>query len=268
MKAHKREPWLTTTGEAKRTPQLKQSARAWNLETWRRYLDWYESACHEKLVHPGVYRKICEEISESVFEQLSQSGNYFSSQACEALLQELPLRQANVLRLSFLEGRTQREIGTTLGISQPGVFQSKKRALARLRSAFHEANVITRQYMKGEMFISEEEEESVWDESFWGKPPFRNARNPGRYDPKMHKDTLERIEAPNVRHTLLALAEDEQRMLYLSRWCGRTTSQIARELGMGVNVVEQISQATLSRVIRKVIHLETGREAGGDSSCS
>jgi RNA polymerase sigma factor (sigma-70 family) len=268
MKVYNREPWLTSSGDAKRAPQLKQSARKWNLETWGRYLDWYESSCQEKLVRPGVYRKICEQVTQSVFEQLSQSGNYLSSQACETLLQELPFRQAKVLRLSFLEGRTQREIGTTLGISQTGVFQSRKRALARLRRVFPEANVITRQYMKGEMFISEKEEMPGLGESFWEKPPFQNARIPGRNDPKLHKETLERIEAPNIRDTLLALAEDEQRMLYLSRWCGQGASQIARELGMGVNVVEQISKAAMSRVVRKIIHLETGREAGGDSSCS
>lgn len=53
----------------------------------------------------------------------------------EALLEQLPARQAAVLRLRHLQGRSCRETGRQLGISGMSVCRDEQRALAQLRQA-------------------------------------------------------------------------------------------------------------------------------------
>lgn len=262
MEIKKKAPWLTNEGKEISTRKLKRIARHWGPRTWGQYLDWYETPRQESLVASGFYKKKCELQTESIFEQFAQSASDANRETCESMLNKLAPADAQVLRLAYFEGRTQRQIAATLDLSQPGVYQAKKRALEQLRKVEGKAKVITRRYMKGKISSSSQEEDSIWDK-VWDKPPFQPARNPGRYDAKLHKEEIAKIQRDSVRLALQGLQEDEQRMLYLRHWCCRSINQIARELGMGVNVVDQILGASLNRVKRKIIFLETGSEAGG-----
>lgn len=133
MKSQRAKPWLTSTGVAIPTGQLQQICKSWNQETWEEYLNWYESAQSEKLIAVDLYDDLIERESLSVFVKVGQSADEEVRSRCERLLNSLPQREAQVLRLNFYEGRTVREIAALKQIPKSSVHDIKNRALSRLR---------------------------------------------------------------------------------------------------------------------------------------
>jgi RNA polymerase sigma factor (sigma-70 family) len=68
-------------------------------------------------------------------EQLHEQGDVM--ELMNAALAELPERDRQILKDLYIEGKTLREIGESLGITHQGVFQIRERSLNKLRSSKH-----------------------------------------------------------------------------------------------------------------------------------
>ncbi len=263
MRTLKPRPWLTATGVEIPTAQLREICKSWDANTWERYLKWYESGRREALVTPGVYKKRGEDLTKSIFEEFNQSPTPEQQKFCRELLGSLEPREAKVLRLTFFEGRTQREIGAEMGISQPRVFQLKNKAISALRRGHDGEKLFTRRFMRGEI-----SEAVPISQSPLMQPLSLPIREERVYDPKKYKEELANIKHSALRLAMTELSEREQRILYLRFWCDFSISEIARELRSGVNLIEQVSEAALSKLKRKIIRIETGYESGEGPSCA
>jgi len=259
LKRNKNQPWLTPTGVEMPTHELRQICVGWDGATWEAYLGWFESACHEKLVLTEIYDKICDEQTESIFEQFQQDGGSEKRALCEQVLSLLPPVEAEVLRLYFMEGRTESEIGFLLNRSRTGICLIKSRALSRLKRGNHGDGMSARQYMKGES-SSSEQEARLWDEEL--QHPLKEAR---KYDPKNHRSEFERIKTSSIRVALLELPEFAQRVLYMRFWCDLSLCETARILGRGANAIADIESASITKVKRNAAFFEAGIQSGGES---
>ncbi len=259
LKRNKNQPWLTPTGVEIPTHELRHICRTWDGVTWEAYLSWFESACHEKLVLTGIFDKICEEQTESIFEQFQQEGGSERRALCEQVLSHLPPMEAEVLRQYFLEGRTEIEIGFALSRSQTGISLIKIRALSRLKRGNQGDGMLARQYMKGES-SSIEEEPRLWDHEL--ENPLKESR---KYNPENHRAEFEQIKTSSVRVALLELSELAQRILYLRFWCDRSLRETARILGLGANVIADIESASVTKLKRNAAFFEAGIQSGGES---
>jgi DNA-directed RNA polymerase specialized sigma subunit len=254
-------PWLSPTGVEIPLTELKEIAKSWNPAQWEEYLSWFETGCKEVLVHPAAYAIIGDEQTESIFEQFDQDSSPEKRAACERLLALLPEIESCILRLYFLEGRTEAEIGFILSRSQTGICLIKNRALSRLKRGNDGDEMFARHFMKGDI-SSYEEEPRLWDESL--EHPLKEARF---YDPKNHRTEFEQIKMSSIRVALLALPDLEQRILYLRYWCDFSVNRTARELGIGLNTVLEIETAAITKTKRNAVAFETGVSPGG-ASCA
>ncbi|MGZ3748398.1 MAG: sigma factor-like helix-turn-helix DNA-binding protein [Pseudobdellovibrionaceae bacterium] len=248
-------PWLTSGGVEIPTEQLKQICQSWDPPTWERYLKWYESACREALVPTTIYSAQCDQREESIFSEFGYETSPERTQLCDELLHELPEIERNVLSLIFLNGKTEREIAAEVNRSQPGVHQIKTRALLRLQRGLRGNEVITRQYMRGEASATED-------------PLANYAREEKVYDPKNYKTELTEIKHHELCQAVRELSERQQQIIYLRFWCDYSFKQIARDLGIGVNFAEQICDAAVSKLKRKVTEMSTNCETDGGPSCA
>lgn len=248
-------PWLTSGGVEIPTEQIMNLCQNWDPPTWERYLKWYESGRHEALVPATLYSEKCEQMKESIFSEFGYHTSPEKTQLCEDLLNELPKMERRVLSLVFLNGKTEREIAAEVNRSQPGVHQIKNRALLRLQRGIQGNEVITRRYMRGE------------DSSI--EAPLSNyAREEKVYDPKNYKAELAEIKHRELSQAVRELSERQQQIIYLRFWCDYSFKQIARDLGIGVNFAEQICDAAVSKLKRKVTEMSTTCETDGGPSCA
>ena len=251
------QPWLTRTGVEKPTGELREIAKSWNAATWENYLTWFETGRNEGLVDEVTYAIICDEQIESIFEQFAQDASQENRVQCERLLAVLPEVEAQVLRLYFMEGRTEFEIGFALKRSQTGISHIKNKALARLKRGNSGDGLLARRFMKGESF-SPGEEPSIWDEPL--KHPLREPRPSHPDDQKVE---LEAIKTPSVRAALLELPEGAQRVLYLQYWCEFSRKKTAALFGQGWNVIDEIDAVGVSKVKCRALQLELENTPGG-----
>lgn len=257
MRAKKFQPWLDTAGVELPTEKLKEICKGWTRATWDEYLNWYESSRREALVTPHIYKKLGEEISDSIFVQFSQDTSLKNRLRCEHLLSTIPGKEARILILTFFFGRTEREIAALERMSKSGVHDMKNRALTRLRRGQDGSVSGTRRFMRGEISKIRNSKKSIWDRSSSYK--IKEARE---YDPKNQEKEFANIEWLSLRMALLTLSERQRRILYLRYWCEFTYGAIARDLRCGVNVVDQVGDAAVSKLKRTVFKYETGYEPG------
>ena len=263
MKTKPNRPWLTPTGVEIPTGQLKEICKSWDRKTWDAYLKWFERPLRARLLTPVIFQKIWEEQAETIFQSFSQNTSYQTSELCERLLASLPPREAKVLRLIFLEGRTQRQVGGLLNKSQPRIRQLKDSGLLRLRQGVDGEKLLTREFMRGENSEECEVQASFWDQT--SPYPIKEAKV---YDPKNYRFEFEKIQRSSLRQALKELTQRQQQILYLRFWCDYSFNQIARELKMGFNVAEQISDAALFRLKTKIIEIEAAQTPDGGPQCA
>lgn len=259
MKKNTERPWLTSTGVEIDTAELREISKSWSAETWRAYLKWFESGKRERLVQPWIYNKIGDEQTESVFIEFGHDTDPEQQRRCEQLLGHVNQLEAMILRQIFFQGSTEREIAAKFRIAKSSVHDLKNRALLRLKRGNSGDGSGTRQFMRGENFSSQANEPSIWDEPL--QYPLKEDRP---YSPENHKTEFDRIKTHSVRVALQSLTDTAQQILYLRYWCDFSVSQIARRLGRGVNVVEQIESASASKVKRAALKFELGITLGGD----
>ena len=252
-------PWLTSTGVEIATNELRDISKEWNLKTWELYLRWYEHGCYENLIAPATYDRICDELVDSVFDLFLINPSPEIRAECDRQLALLPELEAKVLRLFFLEGRTEVEIAAVFSRSQPGINKIKNRALLRLKRGNHGDKLLARQFMRGEDSATEMEEQSIWDEP----TPFA-IREDRTFLPENQKLEIDGFAWTSFKRAMRELPEMSQRILYLRYWCDFSHRQIARDLKTGVNVVQQIETAAVFKLKNKILALELGLNTGGD----
>lgn len=263
MRIKKLRPWLTSTGVEISTAQLKEICKSWDIPTWENYLKWYESGFREKIFPPDLYNDLCDSQTETMFQQFDQSTDPEKRAYCERLLRLIPASEANVLRLVFFEGRTVREIAAIEKIGKSTVQDKKNRALFQLQRGHEGDNPDTCHLMRGKAF-----EDKSDNQLFWMQPLSFSIREDRVYDPSQYKEEFLKIKHLGLRQAIVKLSDREQRILYLRFWCDYSISEIARELRFGVNLIEQVIEATISKLKRKIVRYETGYKPGEDPSCA
>ena len=260
MKKRKhQQPWLTPTGVEIPTLELRSISRTWSPAMWEAYLAWYETAQSEALFDLGIDQSISNDLTKSIFEKFNQEASQENRDLCEQTLASLPTPEAEVLRLYFLEGRTEVEIGFKLKRSQTGVSLIKNRALSRLKRGNSGDRMLAFQYMRGERSFAPTEEVAIWEKPF--QYPLKEAR---AYDPNNHRDEIEQLKNSSIKYALLELSEKSQRILYLRYWCDLSVNLVAQLIGCGANTVEDIESASISKVKRSALAFETNYNHGGD----
>ncbi|MBX3039562.1 MAG: sigma-70 family RNA polymerase sigma factor [Bdellovibrionaceae bacterium] len=262
MRTKKPRPWLTPTGVEIPTAELKEICTSWDQATWESYLNWYQSPRRDALVCPAVYEKKTEDMTGSIFQQLDHNTDPGKRNQCEQLLQSIPVGEANVLRHVFFDGRTVREIAAIEKTAKSTVHDLKNRALLRLRRGQDGENPDTRRLMRG----VDSDESNI--QSFWAQPLSFSIREDKVYDPSQYKEEFAKISHSGLKMAMGELSDREQRILYLRFWCDYSVSEIARELRSGVNLIEQVIEAAISKLKRKVVHHEIGFAPGEGPSCA
>lgn len=88
------------------------------------------------------------------------------------------------------------------------------------------------------------------------------------YDPTAQIKEFESIEHTALKAALGKLTETQKRVIYLHFWCDYTLAEIARDIRCGVNLVEQVLEAAVSRLKRMIVEIESQPINTGDPSCA
>lgn len=251
-------PWLTPTGVEIQTNFLREIVKSWGPKLWESYLKWYETGRKDSLVSQALYMLIGDEQIESIFEQFAQSNSQEDKARCEQLFTALSEIEAEVLRQIFMEGRTESVVAANLSRSQTGINHIKNRAISRLKRGNYGDHLFARRFMKGEKYYYSQPESSIWDQPL--TQPIKIQRV---YDPSGHNEIFESISSTSLRESLFELSENARRILYLRHWCNFSARQTARYLAQGINIVEQIEAASISKLKRNVLATELGPNYGG-----
>lgn len=255
MKTNYERPWLTGSGAEIATIDLKVICKQWNANTWEAYLKWYSSGCREVLISLNLYQKIGEEQFESIFKSLAKSETPAKRNLIERLLSQLSGREAEILRATYLEGRTQVEIAAEFCLSQPRVCQIKNNALRSLKRGLAGDKFIARQFMRGASDYERVTETSIWD-----LPMLHSPKDAVIYDPNKFEDEIQNFKKHSLREAILRLSPIAQEIVYLRFGCDQSIRQIARRLRMGMNTVSEICNASVSKIKRSVTQSQTGFE--------
>jgi RNA polymerase sigma factor (sigma-70 family) len=262
MKNTKRAPWLDEKNAELPLVNLARRSKEWTAETWEAYLQFREKPRHESLIPPSLFGKISRRQIESIFEQFAVSASDTHRELCNVVLGNLPPTEAKVLRRMYFDGRSQRQIGASLGISQSAVKMAKKRAFTRIRSLFSNPVVLTRRNIEGDK-SKNDTAPPFGEHAAWGQPPFSPVSLHGDFRPNQFERVVENLQPESLRLAYQALPEDEQRLLYLRHWCCLSLEEIAAELGRSVSFVGDVLEPALFRLKRHFLFFETGVNHGG-----
>ncbi len=262
MESNQSRPWLTYEGVQRSNNQIRSLSPSWSVETWLGYLKSFESSRRESLLPPDIYEKRREEQSQSIFEQFDHDQNRSNQQLCADLLSGLSPKSASVLRRTFLEGQTERQIASQLNMTRAAIHRIKARALSRLKK-LHGDNVTTRRLMRGAC-----DDVVAVDETFPVRASLPQLKEARVYDPTAQIKEFESIEHTALKAALGKLTETQKRVIYLHFWCDYTLAEIARDIRCGVNLVEQVLEAAVSRLKRMIVEIESQPINTGDPSCA
>jgi len=236
-------PWIKSDGRVLCDEALKKASRSWNSKTWEDYLHWFERPRKENLINPESYDVHCDERTEPIYSEFGFKSDPLLQKYVEGLISQLSEVEENVIRLYFFEGLTEAQIATQLKRSFAGVHLIKKRAISRLRSVESEAEMSAIRIMKGLVSQNEDEISSPCDTHC--PDPIRENR---QYNPDYWRSELQTIENALVRDALSGLSDNQKRIVYWRFWCDQTTGKIARQLGIGCNVVQEICDAAVFKI--------------------
>lgn len=110
---------------------LKSESKSWSADQWEAYLQSVEVGLAE--AQPSRCEVERKAIAANIFDITNSSCSEELSTVVENLLSKLSERQAFVMRKIFWEGRSERQIARSLGVSRQAVYDLKKRALKNLR---------------------------------------------------------------------------------------------------------------------------------------
>lgn len=145
-------PWLQMNGQLTPDKHLKMLTSLWDAETWGKYLNWFENQTGqraESLVGTRRYDEACEVQKESIFVFAQSSADDELKNNISTYLAKLTQQQAKVIEMIFWEGRSERFVAKSLGISGVAVHQIKKRALKNILHSVK--GVSSSRIMRGEI---------------------------------------------------------------------------------------------------------------------
>lgn len=242
-KQRKYQPWLTPSGVERPLEELKQLSKTWEQKTWNEYLHWLESGRKDKLISSDFYLSQCETLEKSIFEEFGYQNYLADQNLCEQLLSKLAKSEAQVLKLIYLEGKTQKEIAALFRRSDRRISQIKLNALAALKWVLLGERLESQRIVEGDQSYNSKPEDSIW---------FKKLRSTIKEDRSYHCDSYfnELLNHPNpiLKDIFKQLSERQLKIIYLKYFCGKNTSEVARSLSIGLNVVEQISDATVFKI--------------------
>jgi RNA polymerase sigma factor (sigma-70 family) len=257
MKKNYDRPWLDSTDVEIPTVELKEICKTWDADTWERYLKWYEGAQTDLHLVPQSFENLIETIFESPFQDLQTHSTEENRQLCEQLFASVPAIEASVLKLIFFEGKTNAEVAAILGRSRTGINDIKFRAITKLKREFAGDGSTTRHLMRG---TSSESTEIL--PSIWTSIPQVSQTEVVVCVPDNYKFIFEEINRSSLRDSMSELSERSQKILYLRFWCNWSHEKIAVHLETGSNVIQQIEDAALSKLKRRMIEIESLNEEG------
>jgi DNA-directed RNA polymerase specialized sigma subunit len=201
--------------------ELKQVSKTWDEKTWENYLDWYQSPRHESLVDSNSYDILCDRNADNtVYEEFGYETDEAWQSYCERLLKTLPQVEEKVIRLYLYEGLTELEIAKRLNRSQCGVHLIKKRAILRLQKQASEADLIALRIMRGLVSQNVVETASPWDS----------------------------VGPDLIQEALQVLSENQRLIIYLRYLCDQPLSFVARQLGIGINIAQEICDVAVFKI--------------------
>ena len=162
MRTKKDRPWLTGSGVEIPTIELRDICKSWGPEQWDAYLKWYASGRREALVSSLTYIEICEEQTDSIFKSRKISVTPAKQNLVIRILSQLPERESEILRATFIDGRTQVDIATDFQCSRPRIAQLKRSAFLRLKRGLAGDKFTARRFMRGVSNVNEQIETSIW----------------------------------------------------------------------------------------------------------
>lgn len=253
MKAKLERPWLTGSGVEISTIELKKICGGWDLVTWEAYLKWYESGRREAIVSSLTYLEICEEQVETIFESLAKSETPAKRKLVKRLLSNLPEREAEVLRAIYLEGRLQSAIAADLRISRSRIAHLKSAALAGLKWGLAGDKLTARRFMRGVSDASFDIDPSIWNQPMVPPPDEIEV-----CDSDDFVEQIDRLKNQKVRVAVLKLPTGARHIALLRFWHSETLCRISRKLMMGMNSVDQVCDASATKIKQTLIQFHTG----------
>ena len=243
-----RKLWLTPDGLPLPDSDLKRVVKSWNAETWEKYLRWYENPLKEYHLSADNYDLICKERSETIYQDYGYETNPALRTYCDELLQSLPKNEAEVLRLYFYDGLTEAKIAIPVQLTRQGVHYVKNKGLSRLKTQKTERSLGTIHIMRGLVVRVDNDSETPWI-----KISQNLIRENRVYHPENWRSELESIGNVPVRGAIRGLPDTQKRIIYLRFWCDQSSSAIARQLGPGLGIVQEICDSAVSKVKRKTV---------------
>ncbi len=249
MKNKLNRPWLTASGVERPLDELKEISKSWDEQTWNEYLNWYQSGNSEKLVSNNVFSKVSEELEKkNIFENFGYQSCPELRSFCDQLLRSVPEFQQQILRSIFFEGMTQREVAFDIKKSAGCIAQNKTKAITTLKRVHGEELVSARQYMRGTEVFEPEKIKSLWDQKL-----SHQIKDQRSYDQLNANQELLNHCVADIREIFQKLSEVSRQIIYLKFWCELSTSEIARKLSVGLNIVEQIIDATVFNIKSQLV---------------
>lgn len=133
-------PWLDERGRVLGDELLKQVSSSWSPETWEAYLSSIETGIVEQQLIPGHYDQIAESSSDTWASASECTADYELKTQVEILMSDLSDQQKRVIQMTFWEGRSERFVARSLGVSRSSVFVLKKRALRHLAKKLNQVS--------------------------------------------------------------------------------------------------------------------------------
>lgn len=157
-------PWLSRDGKELHTDELRKVCVNWDSDTWERYLKWYETPLREKQIEPVIFDRLGEELTKSIFavtdpetpeeecqklQSSKEMGEYDENlskdrakifSGIERHLGKLRRKDEKVLRLYYLGGLTDAQIGIKLKMPRSTIHEKRHRALSKIRRGLQGEN--------------------------------------------------------------------------------------------------------------------------------
>lgn len=251
MKTKLNRPWLTLSDVEIPTDQLKEISKSWDEAIWEAYLKWYEGSFREVLVKPEHYEILGERVSQSVFEIYGYDSCPKLQGFCEQLLTTLTPVQEIALRGTYLQGKTVRQVAYETSRSHVSIIQNKYRAIQAIKNRFSGDDLTAQHLMRDAKFFDPAQNNSVWETKKLG--PLKKSRT---YKPENCDKELLNHPIEEVRCFFRASSLRARQYLYLRYWCGFSINEIARKCSAGVNIVDQVIEATVFKLKSALINPE------------
>lgn len=136
MKAVNEKPWLDHSNNILSDEALKEAGRSWSAETWDAFLkDTVTKNASRNEVSPAYLEEACERDNRLWDSTSSSIPSEVRTELVEAI-GRLPKRSRQVIRGTFWNDFSEREIAKWLKLSRNSVREIKARSLKKIRSLF------------------------------------------------------------------------------------------------------------------------------------